>query len=106
MRAMPVRHLVLLLALYLSLDFANPLMPGAVQFLDGSFSVVNADRVRPESPPVDAALIHHPAPGRADLSLETAPRYRPLVRDRRPRLVLAGRASHLPPDPAPSSEDH
>jgi hypothetical protein len=108
MQTMRARFVVLLLLLYLSADFANPLMPGAVQFLDGYLSVVKADRVRPESPPVDAALIHHRAPEPADLALvpETVFRYPPLVRERRPRLVFARRALHLPPDSTSSSEDH
>lgn len=106
MQSMRARRFVLLLLLYVSLDFANPLMPGAVQFIDGSFSVVNADRVRPETPSVDATLIHVPAPGPTELALEPAPHYRPLVRDQRPHLVLARRPLPAPPDPASPSEDH
>src|SRR5262245_59253547 len=37
-------HLPALLLLYVSLDFANPLMPGAVRFEAGSIEVVQADR--------------------------------------------------------------
>jgi hypothetical protein len=39
------RRLLLLLLLYVTLDFANPLMPGAVRFEGGSIEVVQADRV-------------------------------------------------------------
>src|SRR5262245_17925383 len=39
------QHLPLLLLLYLTLDFANPLMPGAVRFEAGSIEVVQADRI-------------------------------------------------------------
>jgi hypothetical protein len=38
------RRLLLLLLLYVTLDFANPLMPGAVRFESGSVQVVQADR--------------------------------------------------------------
>jgi hypothetical protein len=38
------RALVLCLLVYLSLDLANPLMPGAVTFVDGSLRVVDAGR--------------------------------------------------------------
>jgi hypothetical protein len=106
MSPMLARRLVFSLLLYVSLDFANPLMPGAVQFLNGSFSVVSADRVRPESPSVDAALLHHPAPGPTALVPALVPHPRPLIRERRPRLVIAHRPKHAPPDPAPSPEDH
>lgn len=34
-----LRHLPLLLLLYVMLDFANPLMPGAVRFEAGSIEV-------------------------------------------------------------------
>jgi len=30
------RHLTVLLVLYLSLDFADPLVPGAVRFIEGA----------------------------------------------------------------------
>jgi hypothetical protein len=38
------RHLPTLLLLYVTLDFANPLMPGAVRFEAGSIEVVQGDR--------------------------------------------------------------
>ena len=38
------RHLPLLLLVYVTLDFGNPLMPGAVRFEAGSIEVVQADR--------------------------------------------------------------
>jgi hypothetical protein len=38
------RHLPLLLLFYVTLDFGNPLMPGAVRFEAGSIEVVQADR--------------------------------------------------------------
>ena len=38
------RALVLSLLVYLSLDLANPLMPGAVTFVDGSLRIVDAGR--------------------------------------------------------------
>lgn len=44
---MPSRVLVLLVLVYVSLDFANPLMPGAVSFdADDSVEGVHADRFR------------------------------------------------------------
>jgi hypothetical protein len=38
------RRLPALLLLYVTLDFANPLMPGAVRFEAGSMDTVQADR--------------------------------------------------------------
>src|SRR5262245_15363268 len=90
------RHLPLLLLLYVTLDFANPLMPGAVRFEAGSIEVVQADRaVRAARPatslarlvavfpigaavPVDAALarpvpVPPPAPSVAPWAARRAP---------------------------------
>jgi hypothetical protein len=47
---METRRVALLLLVYVTLDFANPLMPGAVRFDDGSVDVVHADRARPATP--------------------------------------------------------
>lgn len=43
------RVVSLLLLTYLFLDIANPMMPGAVQFVDGTIQVVQADRARPDA---------------------------------------------------------
>jgi hypothetical protein len=52
------RHLPLLLLLYVTLDFANPLMPGAVSFVAGSIEVVQADRtVRATRPAATTARL-------------------------------------------------
>jgi len=44
------RWLVALLVLYTGLDFANPLMPGAVYFSSGVVTVVDGARSSPERP--------------------------------------------------------
>jgi hypothetical protein len=36
---MRVRRVTLLIVIYLALDFATPMMPGAVQFVDGSLDL-------------------------------------------------------------------
>ena len=41
---MRLRRLALVLLLYTAMDFANPLMAGAVTFTDGTITVVQADR--------------------------------------------------------------
>ena len=51
----------LLLLTYLVLDIANPMMPGAVQFVDGSIQVVQADRARPDA---DLPILAVPVRGR------------------------------------------
>ena len=52
------RHVPLLLLLYVTLDFANPLMPGAVRFEAGSIEVVPGDRAaRAASPAVAPARL-------------------------------------------------
>jgi hypothetical protein len=51
----------LLLLTYLFLDIANPMMPGAVQFVDGTIQVVQADRARPDA---DLPILAVPVRGR------------------------------------------
>ena len=51
MRATQGRWLVGLLALYAGLDFANPLMPGAVYFTSGVVTIVDGARSASEHPP-------------------------------------------------------
>lgn len=55
---MPFRKVALLVLTYLALDFANPMMPGAVQIVDGSLATVAGCPTRgAEVPaPVVAAL--------------------------------------------------
>ncbi len=66
MRATQGRWLVALLALYAGLDFANPLMPGAVYFTSGVVTVVDGARSSPErmptAPPAPASGPHAVAP--------------------------------------------
>jgi hypothetical protein len=50
---MSASRLALLLVVYVALDFANPLMPGAVSFEGGSVEAVDADGARPAVPVVD-----------------------------------------------------
>ena len=52
----------LLLLTYLFLDIANPMMPGAVQFVDGTIQVVQADRARPAD--ADLPILAVPVRGR------------------------------------------
>jgi hypothetical protein len=103
---MPARRLALLLVLYFALDFANPLMPGAVQFVDGSVEVVHADRIRPESVPVDTTLTYLPAHEQPNLLLRDPRRSAPISRDRRDHFVPVRRPLQAPSDSSSSSEDH
>ena len=102
------RCLVALLALYAGLDFANPLMPGAVYFAHGAVSVVDGARVAPEKPvvaPPAASSMERPV---AVATPPPAPFFRP------EGDVLGGRlwpaAAHRPrrraSAPAPLSDDH
>jgi hypothetical protein len=49
-----MRRFPLLLLLYVTMDFANPLMPGAVSFQAGSIEVVQGDRMARAARPVAA----------------------------------------------------
>lgn len=96
-------RLTLLVALYVTLDVANPMMPGALVFgIEESVEVRQADRSRVH----DEAPALAPAYGHLVLS-------EPNVAPRRPAMVAARfawtRIPHarlLPPSPAPSPEDH
>jgi hypothetical protein len=99
--------LVLCLLVYLALDFANPLMPGAVRFDRGSVDVVQGDRARAGVPTVCVELAPTPE--------AVVDRLAQVQALRRPRLVaepgrppLTPVRCALPPssDPATPSEDH
>jgi hypothetical protein len=101
-----MRRLPLLVLLYVGLDFANPLMPGAVRFEGGGVECVQADRVaRAAAPalPGPAALgIDDPAPAEA-VSRPPPPGPavpRPARRD--VRRLASGRSGLAPS----SEEDH
>jgi hypothetical protein len=56
------RRFALLLFLYVSLEFANPFMPGAVTFEGGSMEAARAERHRPAACPPLAASPEGPVP--------------------------------------------
>jgi hypothetical protein len=103
---MAVSRVSLLVLVYVTLDFANPLMPGAVSFDRGSVDVVQGDRARPAAVvpvcitptpetvverPRDAEAVHRPS----------------LTVDRRRDAVI--RIRHAPlscSDPAVPPDDH
>jgi hypothetical protein len=103
------RHLAVLLLLYVTLDFANPLMPGAVRFEAGTIEVVQAGgTVRPARlEAVPAPLLVRPpawtgAPGGVALAR--------LVPVSPPAPTVAFRTVRRTPPrvsaPRPSSDDH
>jgi hypothetical protein len=79
---MPLRRVTLLVAIYMALDFANPMMPGAVQFAHGSLETVAGCQARGGEVPALAVTI---APRQLSLDL---PRPEPTLRTRR-RVVSA-----------------
>jgi hypothetical protein len=104
------RHLAALLLLYVTLDFANPLMPGAVRFEAGSIETIQAARTA-------AAPRSEAAPARLDATFPNGSLAPPVATlDRRVSLrpaasTLAFRAVRRPPPqrfeaPRPLSEDH
>lgn len=106
MPGMNLSRLALLVAVYLSLDVSNPMLPGALSFgVEDSVEVRQADRLRgpddaPPLPPARgaerAALSERPvAPGRAPTP--------PMPRFRRARATRAQLPLHAP---ATSPEDH
>jgi hypothetical protein len=51
---MRFRRVTLLVVIYLALDFANPMMPGAVQLVDGSLEMVVGCQARSAEDPAPA----------------------------------------------------
>ncbi len=106
--SMRYRPGVLLILLYVTLDFANPMMPGAVMFNpDDTIEGVYVERVRPQSPAVAVALV--PILGHGDL----LPIIRAVARGLRENpeapnrwRVQIGRAHSFSPDPASLTDDH
>jgi hypothetical protein len=106
MRATQGRWLVALLALYAGLDFANPLMPGAVYFNSGVVTVVDGARSTPErlptAPPAPAPGPHAvapspPTPAAALSAAQVARPWRIPLRRPEPRAATA---------PPSAGEDH
>ena len=104
MRATQGRWLVALLTLYAGLDFANPLMPGAVYFTSGVVSIVDGARSASEHPPTappaprpHAVVPPPPAPAAVLSEAQVARRWRVPLRRPEPRAVAA---------PPAASEDH
>ncbi len=105
-----MRRFPLLLLLYVTLDFANPLMPGAVSFEAGSIEVVQGDRTarpaRPAAVPVRLVTVC-PSWGAVPIGATLA---RPASLPLRPssrafRAVRRAPPPHFSAAPSPS-EDH
>lgn len=99
-------RLALLVLLYVALDFANPLMPGAVRLVEGCVEAVQAERGRADSGPAQADR-----PVTADRSdrvavRSVAPRRLPRPAVPRPAIVAVQRTPEPASDSAASSEDH
>lgn len=103
---MAARRLALLLLLYVSLDVANPLMPGAVQFVDGSVEVVQGDRARPGSLCAPGLLVRLPTLERPRVAVQTLPRSCPVSAGPRQALLPVRRPPDASSAPPSSAEDH
>ena len=98
MTPMALARLTLLLAVYVSLDFASPLLPGAVSFVDGPFvEAYRATRLRDALTATTPSL----APAPAGL-VSVGPTVRP-VRRPAPALRPTWRGDSRRAHPSPSS---
>jgi hypothetical protein len=103
---MVVPRLAWLILIYVTLDFANPLMPGAVNFdAEDSVDGVHAERVRADrfetinavTPALfHAAIVESERISRPVVALERS--------DREPSVVR--RTPARPPEPASPGDDH
>ena len=103
---MRFRRVTLLVVIYLALDFANPMMPGAVQIVGGSLETVAGCQVRSGEAPVLAVTM---VPFHLSLDLpqqEAALRAGRRVVSASPSVPVLFRASLEPRStPASSSDD-
>ena len=99
------RCLVALLALYAGLDFANPLMPGAVHFVDGVVTVVDGAREAPAKPPLalpSASSLERPVSSRGP-----TPAVKVSAGADQPRpWRVPVRRPHRAAEPPPLADDH
>jgi hypothetical protein len=106
MAAVTLARLALLVALYVSLDVSNPMMPGALGFgIEESVDVVQSDRFRGQD---HAALVPPaPEPRRLDPPDRSATALRPAAPGT-PRVRQAHVTRSQPSSPAPASpsDDH
>jgi hypothetical protein len=93
--------------MYFALDFANPLMPGAVQFERGSVHTVEADRARPTVPVVSIDVVPVPETvlERAD-DTRAVGAVRPIIDPQRRAVMCVRRRPAPPSDSGATSEDH
>jgi hypothetical protein len=105
MAAMTLARLAVLFAIYVSLDLANPLMPGALMFgVQESIEVRQSDRARGEddATPTRVAGTERLAPPERSSAM-----FRPIAPvGVRARQVHVTRSHPASPPPAPPSEDH
>jgi hypothetical protein len=103
---MTSRVVVFLILAYVSIDFGNPLLPGAVQLVAGSLDTVDADRSRGddllEAPAVAAAVL---PPMTATSPPEILARL-PRAPGVPPRWLLLARRSPAPRADPPSAPEH
>jgi hypothetical protein len=98
---MRLRALALLLLAYVSVEFSNPLMPGAVSLLDGSLEAVLAQRtVPPATAATMAWRILAPRVVIVELPRPVAP-----GEPRRIAPVVIRRAPPQPPPPTIAEDD-
>ncbi|HEV8672746.1 MAG TPA: hypothetical protein VGX21_01760 [Methylomirabilota bacterium] len=103
------RAFLLLLLLYCLLDFANPLMPGAVRFLDSSVEGIQAEQwksIRSTVSAIPADRIDLPTPPASAQRVAILPARS--LPHQRPRFLTPSRRALISPAPdsSPHSSDH
>jgi hypothetical protein len=97
------RRLALLLFVYVSLEFANPFMPGAVTFEGGAIEAAKVERHRPAAATAAAA----PSPARSGPVLAPGRPLHPARPGAVRRWILPSARHEMPSlDPAPLADDH
>jgi hypothetical protein len=107
MAAMTLARLALLVAIYVSLDVSNPMMPGALTFgVEQSVEARQADRFRGQAHEA-APIPRAPEPERLDpADRSVTPRRLPAPETLTSRQHHVARSQLSLPAPVSSSEDH
>lgn len=99
------RTLALFLFVYLTLDLANPFMPGAVTFVEGRLEVIDAGRPPGTHLPI-LNVAGQGAPGGGPVLARPTARPAATGEHRRRWWIPAQRARSIVPEPGSSSDDH
>ena len=100
------RILALTVLVYLTLDLANPFIPGVVTFVDGGLEVIDAGRPPGPDLPMPDGTGEASAPRGEPAVVRRSPRPSTAAMHPRRWWIPARRVFSIAPEPGRSSDDH